>query len=462
MMRRRMFQCSACLGSMIVACTPAPPEATSPITEDVAAAQQVRDEIAFAWGEYADLAWGRDELHPRTATGSDWSDAGALGLTIVDAADTLALAGLDEEHDRAVDWLVSDLDVGLNANVSVFETNIRVLGGLLSSYATEHEPILLDKALDLGDRLLPAFDTPTGMPRATVNLATGVAAGTESNVAQIGTFVLEFGALSRWTGDRRFEDAARTALDALEARRDPVTGLLGSAYDVDTGELTLPLAQTGGGTDSMFEYLLKGSLLLDDPALRARWDATIAPIHEHLSESTPDGLWYGYADPTTGDLTLPLSGALACFLPGTLALAGDLERGVAHGLACDAARERFGLPPDAFDYRSWSVFAGNYELRPEIAESYFYLYRLTRDEAWRVRGRAMLDTLIARCRTEHGYVTLTDVRTGAQGDLMPSFFLAETMKYLLLLFSDGDTVPLDAWVLNTEAHPLPTAEFTNP
>jgi hypothetical protein len=440
--------------TFVGACAPPDAAPPDPIVADDVTAQRVRDQIAFAWGKYVEHAWGHDELRPLTATGSDWSNAGPLGLTIVDAADTLHLAGLTDERDRAIAWLGSELRVDLDAGVSVFETNIRVLGGLLSAYEITQDPALLDKATDLGERLLPAFDTPTGMPRPTVNLATGLASGGESNVAQIGTFVLEFGALSQWTGDDRFDAAARRALDALHDRRDPHTGLLGSAYDVDTGELTLPIAQTGGGTDSTYEYLLKGALLFEDAGLRDQWDADIQALHAHLADRTADGLWYGYADPASGELTLPLSGALACFLPGTLALSGDLERGVDHGLACDAARQRFGLVPDAFDYRAWTVFSPNYDLRPEVAESYFILYRRTRDEVWRERGRALLDTLVERCRVDEGFATLSDVRTGAQSDGMPSFFLAETLKYLLLLFREGEAVPLDEWVFNTEAHPL--------
>jgi len=415
---------------------------------------RVREQIAFAWGKYVEHAWGHDELRPLSASGSDWY-ARPMGLTIVDGLDTLLVAGLHDEANAARAWIVSDLDLAVPSNVSTFETNIRVLGGLLSAHALTGDPILLQKAVDVGDRLLPAFDTPTGMPRPEVNLSTGVASGAVSNVAQIGTWILEFGTLSRMSGDTRYVTAARGALAALEASRNPDTGLLGTSYDVDTGAPIVQIAQVGGGVDSWIEYLLKGGLLLGDPALTASYHSVIDAVNEHLTERTNDGLWYGAGDPVSGRLMFPLTGALACFLPGTLTLGGDVVRGTDHGRACDVARRHFGLLPDAFNYRTYGVAAANHDLRPELVESFVYLYRATRDETWRERGREVLETLIARCRVEDGYATLTDVRTGEHGDAMPSFFLAETLKYLYLLFADGATLPLNAWVFNTEAHPLP-------
>ena len=96
-----------------------------------------------------------------------------------------------------------------------------------------------------------------------------------------------------------------------------------------------------------------------------------------------------------------------------------------------------------------------YSLRPETVESFFFLWRLTRDESWRERGWQIFGALQQQCRTASGYAALTDVRRRrSHEDSMPSFWMAETLKYLYLLFGEDDVLPLDQWVFNTEAHPF--------
>jgi mannosidase alpha-like ER degradation enhancer 2 len=93
-----------------------------------------------------------------------------------------------------------------------------------------------------------------------------------------------------------------------------------------------------------------------------------------------------------------------------------------------------------------------YPLRPEIIESAYYLYRYTKDPKYLDMGRTFFESLVARCRTDAGYTTLKNVVTGEKGDLMPSYFLAETLKYLYLLFAPEATLDLGKVVFNTEAH----------
>lgn len=455
----------AALVLLVAGCTPVVDDdpgddtdapAWADVDRDEAAVARVREAIAHTWAGYADVAFGADEVRPLSGTPANWG-ATSLGLTIVDGWDTLHLAGLDAEADAARAWIRDELEVDLDQDVSAFETNIRVLGGLLAVHAHAGDEVALAKAVDLADRLLPAFDTPTGMPAKFVNLRTGATRETSDvDAAEIGTWVVELGYLSRVTGDDRYSDAARAALVALDDRRDPATGLMASGWDVVTGEPTLNLAQIGGGVDSAYEYLLKGALLTGDADLRARYDAAIGPVHAHLAETTDDGLWYGAADASDPSLRLPYTGGLACFAPGMFALDGDLDRAVAHAEACFAAWERYGVLPEAFDYRSGGILAANHELRPELAESLFVLYRRTGDPVWRSRGLVLLDAWDACCRVDGGYTVLSDVDPVTQGDATPSFWLAESLKYLLLLFEDDAVVDLRAWVLNTEAHPLPT------
>jgi len=114
------------------------------------------------------------------------------------------------------------------------------------------------------------------------------------------------------------------------------------------------------------------------------------------------------------------------------------------------------------DHRDYSIRSRVYLLRPETVESIYLLWRTTGDEKWRHRGWTIFESIERNARTEFGYASVTDVRPANTTLIneMPSFFLAETLKYLYLLFTDEEIVPLDKWVFNTEAHPLPIFNWT--
>ena len=113
-----------------------------------------------------------------------------------------------------------------------------------------------------------------------------------------------------------------------------------------------------------------------------------------------------------------------------------------------------GIEPEVLDYRTMTIKSAGYQLRPEIIESAYYLRHATHDERYLMMGQTFFDAIIAHCRTEAGYTTLKSVVTMEKGDLMPSYFLAETLKYLYLLFAPESALDLDKVVFNTEAHPL--------
>lgn len=128
---------------------------------------------------------------------------------------------------------------------------------------------LLDLAERFASKILPAFNTPTGMPYGTINLRQGKVPRKETPVtcvATVGTAILEFGALSRLTGDVRYEEAALKALRSLWMHRSQL-GLVGNHINVLDGRWVGKEATIGGSVDSYFEYLLKGSILFRLPEL---------------------------------------------------------------------------------------------------------------------------------------------------------------------------------------------------
>ena len=145
-------------------------------------AKFVRDSACFAWagcwywhqliGRYRRFAWGSDEVRPMS--GGRFENWSGIGMTLLDGLDTLELLGLHKEFEKAAEWVETRSNFDIDRSFSVFETTIRVVGGLLSAYELTKKQVFLDKAVEVGERLLPAFDTPSGYPRV------GASAGCEA------------------------------------------------------------------------------------------------------------------------------------------------------------------------------------------------------------------------------------------------------------------------------------------
>ncbi|HEX6903960.1 MAG TPA: glycoside hydrolase family 47 protein [Thermoanaerobaculia bacterium] len=415
-------------------------------------AARVRAELQSSWQAYERYAWGHDELKPLSKAPHDWH-AEPLLMTPVDTLDTLLLLGLKDEAEKAKALIVEKLSFDKDITVKNFEITIRILGGLLSGYQMTGDPRLLRLAEDLGNRLLPAFDSPTGMPYMYVNLKTGKTSGARTNPAEIGTLILEFGTLSKLTGKPIFYDKAKNALVQLYNRRSKI-GLVGEEIDVETGQWISPASHVGGGIDSYYEYLLKFAKLFGDKDCAAMWKESRRALDKHLADNAPTGLWYGQVDMSTGRRTATEFGALHAFLPAVLALGGDLGRAKRLQDSTYKMWNVAGIEPEVIDYRTMEVRHAGYPLRPEIMESAYYLHQYTKDPRYLEMGRTFFEGLVKHCRTDAGYTTLKSVVTKEKGDLMPSYFLAETLKYLYLLFAPEKTLDLDKVVFNTEAHPL--------
>jgi mannosidase alpha-like ER degradation enhancer 2 len=424
----------------------------APPLDRAAMAAKVRAEFLDSWKAYEQYAWGHDELRPLTKQPRDWYGQSLL-MTPVDSLDTLVLMGFNDEAQKAKTLIVDHLSFDKDIDVKVFEVTIRLLGGLLSGYQMTGDARLLHLADDLGTRLLPAFNSPTGMPYMYVNLRTGKTSGARSNPAEIGTLILEFGTLSKLTNKPVYFDKAKRAIVQLYKRRSKIE-LVGEEIDVETGAWVSKASHVGGGIDSYYEYLLKCSRLFHDRECESMWKTSIAAVNKHLADDAPSGLWYGEVDMDTGKRTASEFGALHAFLPAVLVLGGDVKRARRLEESCFRMWTLRGIEPEVLDYRTMTIKSAGYQLRPEIIESAYYLHHATHDDRYLMMGETFFDSIVAHCRTETGYTTLKSVVTMEKGDLMPSYFLAETLKYLYLLFAPESVLDLDKVVFNTEAHPL--------
>ena len=439
---------------VVLACgSLAAPVAQTPRVDRAALAARVKAEFLHAWNGYKKHAWGHDDLDPVSRKPRDWYPPEVIYMTPVDSLDTMLIMGLKAQAAEAQQVILEKLSFDKDISVQVFEINIRILGGLLSAYEMTGEKRFLTLAEDLGRRLLPAFKSKTGMPYRYVNLRTGAVRDGVNNPAEIGTLILEFGTLSRHTGNKAFFEATKRAVVELYKRRDPATGLVGTTIDVETGEWRNTSTSVGAMVDSYYEYLLKCERLFGDAECGAMWKEAIASVNKYLADDLPSGLWYGVADMKDGKRTRTVYGALHAFMPGLLAMGGDLER--ARRLQDSGYKmwNLHGIEPELLDYSKMQAVSAGYQLRPEIMESAYILSHYTKDPQYVAMGQTFFDALIAHTRVEDGYTSLRSVVTKEKGDRMHSFFLAETLKYLYLLFEPG-ALDFDRHIFNTEAHPF--------
>ena len=415
-------------------------------------ANRVRQEFLHAWNGYKQFAWGHDELRPLSKSYRDWYSV-SLYMTQVDALDAMILMGLDDEAAKTREFIAKNLSFDQDIYVKNFEITIRMLGALLSSYQLTGDKRLLALAENLGNRLLPVFNSPTGMPYVNVNLKTGAVSGEETNPAEVGTLLIEFGTLSKLVGKPIYYDKAKRALVELYARRSPI-GLVGSGINIKTGAWTDETSHIGGGIDSYYEYLLKGWLLFGDEDCARMWKSSIKALNQYLADEAPTGFWYGQANMNSGKRVGTDFGALDAFFPGELALSGDLDRAKRLEESCYRMWTKWGVEPEALNYSNMKIVEKGYVLRPEIIESAYYLYHFTKNPRYLEMGHTFFNSIMKYCRTDVAYAALSDVEEKTKTDRMESFFLAETLKYLFLLFAPSDTLDVTKVVFNTEAHPI--------
>uniref|UniRef100_A0A8C4YTI6 alpha-1,2-Mannosidase n=4 Tax=Gopherus TaxID=38771 RepID=A0A8C4YTI6_9SAUR len=437
--------------------------------------------MKFAWDNYRRYAFGKNELRPLTKNGHIGNMFGGLrGATIVDALDTLYIMELEEEFQEAKSWVEKSFDLNVNGEASLFEVNIRYVGGLLTMYYLTGEEVFKNKALELGEKLLPAFNTPTGIPRGVISLGSGMswswgwASAGSSILAEFGTLHLEFLHLSELSGNPVFAEKVMNIRKVLNRIEKP-QGLYPNFLSPVTGNWVQHHVSVGGLGDSFYEYLIKSWLMSDkrDTEAKKMYNDALEAIEKHLVKKSAGGLTY-IAEWRGGVLDHKM-GHLACFSGGMIALGAeqaaeekkqhymDLAAEITHTCHESYTRSDTKLGPEAFRFDSGTEAMATrlseryYILRPEVVESYMYMWRLTHDPKYRQWGWEVVKALEKYCRVEAGFSGIRDVytTTPSHDNMQQSFFLAETLKYLYLLFCDDDVLSLEDWVFNTEAHPLP-------
>ncbi|XP_078106444.1 mannosidase, alpha, class 1B, member 1b isoform X2 [Sander vitreus] len=443
--------------------------------------EAVQEAFRHAWKGYKDFAWGHDELRPLSKSYGEWF---GLGLTLIDALDTMWILGLKEEFEEAKTWVATELTFNKNVDVNLFESTIRILGGLLSTYHLTGDTLFLDKAKDIGSRLMPAFNTPSKIPYSDVNIGKGTAHPprwtSDSTVAEVTSIQLEFRELSRLTQEPQYQAAVAEVMKQVHKLDGKLDGLVPMFINTNNGQFTHQGIYTlGARADSYYEYLLKQWIQggkKENELLEDYLQAIEGVKNNLLQKSSPNGLTF-VGELSHGQFS-PKMDHLVCFLPGTLALGAhnglpadhmDLAKQLMETCYQMYIQMETGLSPEIVHFNMHQGSTRDIEvkladrhnlLRPETVESLFYLYRFTKDQKYQEWGWKILQNFNKYTKVSSGgYTSINNVRDPdypSPRDKMESFFLGETLKYLYLLFSDDpNLISLDQYVFNTEAHPLP-------
>ena len=449
-----------------------------------------------------------------------------VAMSLIESLSTLAVVGNTTEFTKSVDWLSKHWPERLERNhrnmrVNVFEANIRILGGLLSGHVLasgnvgvrkwskimheeistspsfdsvcvgnvgeegmykngekrEYDGSLLQMARTFGEMLLKSFDEDNGnkinrkekktnLPYGWVNLEHGpVTDKPNTNVAAIGTLALEFGTLSRLTGDKRFEEKAKEAMIDLWSRRNVRTNLLGSIINVETGEWIDSVGGIGANGDSFYEYALKSYVMFGDAEYLEIFLPAYKAVMKYYHKSSG---WFTDAEMNTGNDRHHQLTALQKFWPGLQAVIGDVDRARSSQTLMMNVWVKYGMSPERYMITEDILHSTErgYHLRPELSESTSFLYKATRDKRYLRDGRIIVEDLIKHSKVPGGFTIVTDALTKKKGDHMPSYFLSETLKYLYLLFTDFQFFKVDGSsgdnqatskevVFTTEGHLLP-------
>jgi hypothetical protein len=426
-----------------------------------AAAEDVRHELLRTWKAYKRFAWGHDQLLPVSGGHSEFfDDAQPVGLTIVEALDTLYLMRLDDELADGVEWIKDNLDFGaVDADVQVFETNIRMVGGLLSGYLATRERALLRQARRIADILLPCFEqSPTGIPYRFVNPSTGEISGVGNPLAEVGTIIAEFGTLSRLTGDPKYFRAAKKAMKAVIDRRSELD-LLGTQINVETGQWVNGTATIHPPVDSFFEYTWDAWDLFGDTDFR-RWYGILTDAILEREAATIDGhLWFVRVDKDDGDVVRTDQSELGSFYAGLLGQSGHRRVGDTYLASWTSVLDRYPVLPEGYEPVTGAAPQKGNQLRPEYVDSCLNLWLVTgrespaaekyRDLAYDYYLRQKRHSSVA-----NGWTVIDDVTTTpvVHGDLTSGYWWSEQMKYWYLMFADTPRFDYADNYLSTEGN----------
>ncbi|RXW15707.1 hypothetical protein EST38_g10151 [Candolleomyces aberdarensis] len=454
---------------------------------------EVVDIFLHSYLSYKEYAWSHDNLAPLSRSFNEGRNG--WGATIVDAMGTMKIMGLETLLEEAIDYSskIDFSDSKTPDRVSIFETTIRYLGGLLSTYELTEEkyPALLEQARKLTDKMAYGWVGENNVPYGFVNFTNNEPQVTVTNIAEAGTLTLEWETLSKLTGNKTYEDLVLRSVRHIANLEAPLPALAPVWIDPTTGSFSGGYITWGGGGDSYFEYLIKHARLsnTDDNLYADTWLTAIDSSIQHLLRTSTVGNHTYLADYDSDQRLRFTSSHLACFHGGNFLYGGrlldnqtiiDVGLRLVDGCWNTYASTVTGIGPESFgfiteegsytgpsdtisdeqlDFYNKTGFyprSTAYIHRPEVLESNFYAWRVTGDTKYLERAASAVRSFDKYLRIPTGFPGVWNVNQPGGGliDDTESFWFAETLKYLYLTFDDPSHISLDEWVFNTEAQPF--------
>jgi len=243
-------------------------------------------------------------------------------------------------------------------------------------------------------------------------------------------------------------------MDYLWRQRHRQSDLVGNVINIHTGDWIRRESGVGAGIDSYYEYCLKAYILLGDESYLERFNRHYAGVMKYVSQG--QGVLVDVLMHRPHSQAKNFMDSLLAFWPGLQVLKGDIKPAIETHEMLYQVMQRHRFLPEAFT-TDFNVHWAHHPLRPEFLESTYFLYKATGDHHYLEVGKQVLRSLQDYARVECGFAAVKDVRTGSHEDRMDSFVLAETLKYLYLLFASKEDIDLDLdeFVFTTEAHLLP-------
>ncbi|KAK7681465.1 hypothetical protein QCA50_015557 [Cerrena zonata] len=456
--------------------------------------QAVVNMLLDSYQAYKKFAFPHDDLTPISKSFFDGRNG--WGATIVDAMTTFAVMGQEELFLEAVNFS-SKIDFSVSHtsdSVSIFETTIRYLAGLISAYELSGKiyPILIDKAKEVANKMVAAWEaSPSPIPWMNIDFNTSIPILENSVISQAGTLTLEWSRLAKYTGNDTYRQLAEDTVRHIAQLPAPLPGLAAQGLDPKTGNFVGGLVSWGSGSDSYFEYLIKYARITntDDNLFADTWATAVDSTFKELVVRSTVGN-HLYVTDRLEDGTLRHVGShLGCFTAGNWMLGGRLlnnqtivDKGLELNDACwnTYASTTTGIGPEIFGYFSedgnftgatptaedlafydkhgFFIYpqAEYYYLRPEVLESNFYAWRVTGNRTYLDRAASAIDSFNKFTKAPIAFAGIWNVDKVDSGfiDDTESFWYGEVLKYLYLTFDDPGHISLDEWVINTECHPF--------
>ncbi|PBK67430.1 glycoside hydrolase family 47 protein, partial [Armillaria solidipes] len=453
----------------------------------------VKEIFQESYAAYKKFAFGHDDLSPVSESFSDGRNG--WGASIVDAMSTMKIMGLNDLFSEAVNFS-HNIDFSRSQTsdtVSVFESTIRYVGGLLSAYELggKKDAVLVAKAKQLADKLSVGWLLQNQtIPFGEIDFSDDSPVISTSNIAEAGTLTLEWETLTKYTGNKTYTQLTEGAVRQIANLPAPLPGLAAQGIDPTTGGFVGGYVTWGGGSDSYFEYLIKHARLsnTDDPLFVETWFTAVDSSIQHLLRTSTVGNHVYLADFDDSRTIRHVGSHLACFYGGNWLFGGKLLNNqtivdIALQLvdACwnTYASTATGIGPETFAFISsdgnftggssisadqlsfyqqhgFYITGSDYIQRPEVLESNFYAWRATGDTKYLDRAASAIKSFNTFLPTTVAFAGINDVnnKNSSKIDDMESFWFAEVLKYLYLTFDDPDHISLDTYVFNTEAHPF--------